>query len=52
MKRKDKKQEETTIATCKIPQAGSSSVIIISIIAVMVILIINYKRYNSYKDIK
>ena len=48
----DAKQEDTTIATGKLPQAGSSSVIIISIIAVMVILIINYKRYNSYKDIK
>ena len=48
----DAKQDDTTIATGKLPQAGSSSVIIISIIAVMVILIINYKRYNSYKDIK
>ena len=48
----DAKQEDTTIATGKLPQAGSSSVIIIIIIAVMVILIINYKRYNSYKDIK
>ena len=48
----DAKQEIPTIATGKLPQAGSSSVIIISIIAVMVILIINYKRYNSYKDIK
>ena len=48
----DAKQEDTTIATGKLPQAGINSVIIISIIAVMVILIINYKRYNSYKDIK
>ena len=48
----DAKQENPTIATGKLPQAGSSPVIIISIIAVMVILIINYKRYNSYKDIK
>lgn len=47
------KKEDNTIATGKLPYAGSKMLIIVSSILIIAILsVIYYKKYNWFKDIK
>lgn len=50
-KQPEQPPKDDTIATGKLPQTGVSATIIISLIAVIILIII-YKKYNTYKDIK
>ena len=43
---------DQTVATGKLPYAGTSISILLIILVVAIIVIVNYKKYNNYKDIK
>ena len=44
--------KDNTTATDKLPQAGVSATITITLMAITIISVIIYKKYNRYKDIK
>ncbi len=45
-------ENDNTVATIKLPNAGMNIFIVVGILAMIVISIISYKIYASYKDVK
>ena len=48
----NEKQNDGTVSSKKLPQTGTSMVIISSIFVMLLIVAISYKKYNNYKKIK